>query len=111
MFLDDDINHGTQLYRIDKVNQMFRGRPAPHKQLGGEVLETYQHIHEYNLLNQLLNNDRKRGHFDVSQNLITMFAINKEILELIFDNKTNCPKMKDFELTQSIINNFNQRGE
>ena len=110
-FFDDDISHGTQLYRIDKVNPIFRGRPAPHKQLGGEILETYQHIHEYNLLNQVVNSDKKRGHFDVSQNLITMFEIDKDTLELIFDNKTKSPKPADFEKTENIVKRFYQGRE
>lgn len=76
---NDSINTATQIIRLEKDLGDF------HKQKGGEVIPQSVHIHLGNMINQLMTNDKNKGHFDIHKNYIFESALTSKQYESIFD--------------------------
>ena len=92
VFEGPDIRFGTQLFRIDKVPEMYRNRPSSHRQASGDVLVTNVHVHGYDLFDRVLintNRPSELGHSDISTNFTTDSQLGDNILELFVDQRCN----------------------
>ena len=77
-----------QLFRIDKVEDTYRGAPASHNLRGKEKIETTLHTHTYNLIDAVLKNltkDESLGKMDLSHIFPTTQGLDPKIIEEYFD--------------------------
>ena len=89
-FADPNSTNGIQLLRLDKVADMFKGKPASHNLRGKEKIETTMHIHKYNLVDAVLKNYQSPdslGKMDISYNFISVSKPNIYAAEELFNNK------------------------
>lgn len=87
-FPDQDANQAIQLFRIDKVEDMFKGAPASHNLRGKEKIVNTLHTHTYNLIDAVLKNHTKQeslGKMDLSHIFPTADAFDSKIIEEYFD--------------------------
>lgn len=88
-FCDKDLQHGIQLFRLDKVEDTFKGQPASHILRGGEKINSTLHTHTYNQIDATIKNidkDSALGNMDLSHNFITANDISLNIAEEMFNN-------------------------
>ncbi len=87
-FCDDQFKHGIQLFRTDKVEDLFKGMPASHILRGGEKLETTLHMHLYNIVDATLKNpekDTSLGAMDIAYKFLNPNNITIEAAEEFFN--------------------------
>lgn len=85
---DQEGEQPIQLFRIDKVEDMFKGAPASHNLRGKEKIETTLHTHTYNLIDAVLKNyskDESLGKMDLSHIFPTTEGLDPKIIEEYFD--------------------------
>lgn len=85
---DQEGQNPIQIFRIDKVESMFKGVPASHNLRGKEKIETTLHAHTYNLIDAVLKNynkDDSLGKMDLSHIFPTENVLDKKIIEEYFD--------------------------
>jgi hypothetical protein len=84
---DQEGEQPIQLFRIDKVEDMFKGAPASHNLRGKEKIETTLHAHTYNLIDAVLKNytkDESLGKMDLSH-IFPPNGLDYKIIEEYFD--------------------------
>ena len=87
-FGDQEADKGIQLFRIDKVEKMFKGAPASHNLRGKEKIENTLHAHSYNLVDAVLKNYNKAdslGKMDLSLIFPNPDNLDPQIIEEFFD--------------------------
>ncbi len=87
-FCDDQLKHGIQLFRTDKVEDLYRGMPASHILRGGEKIETTLHMHVYNLIDATIKNPEKEsslGAMDIAYKFLNPTNITLEAAEEFFN--------------------------
>ena len=87
-FADQEADKGIQLFRIDKVEKMFKGAPASHNLRGKEKIENTLHAHSYNLVDAVLKNYNKAdslGKMDLSLIFPNPDNLDSQIIEEFFD--------------------------
>lgn len=85
---DQEGEQPIQLFRIDKVEPMFKGAPASHNLRGKEKIETTLHAHTYNLIDATLKNyskDESLGKMDLSHVFADASGLDDKIIEEYFD--------------------------
>lgn len=85
---DQDGSQPIQIFRIDKVEDMFRGAPASHNLRGKENIKTTLHTHTYNLIDAVLKNYTKEeslGKMDLSHIFTSANAFDIKLIEEYFD--------------------------
>ena len=85
---DQEGEQPIQLFRIDKVEDMFKGAPASHNLRGKEKIETTLHAHSYNLIDAVLKNYTKEeslGKMDLSHVFSSANAFDSKLIEEYFD--------------------------
>ena len=86
---DQEGTQPIQLFRIDKVEDMFKGAPASHNLRGKEKIETTLHAHTYNLIDATLKNytkDESLGKMDLSHIFPVADGLDSKIVEEYFDH-------------------------
>lgn len=89
-YCDKDSQHGIQLLRTDKVENLFKGNPASHILRGGEKIFTLLHIHEYNLIDACIKNNSKQsslGNMDIAYNYLNPDNVSMNLAEEMFNQK------------------------
>lgn len=85
---DQDGEQPIQIFRVDKVEDMFKGAPASHNLRGKEKIETTLHAHSYNLIDAVLKNytkDESLGKMDLSHIFPTANGLDPKVIEEYFD--------------------------
>ncbi len=89
-FVDPNSEHAIQLLRLDKVADMYKGKPASHNLRGKEKIDSTMHIHKYNLIDAVLKNyqsPESLGKMDISYNFITGIKPDIYSAEQLFNDK------------------------
>lgn len=85
---DQEGEQPIQLFRIDKVEDLFKGAPASHNLRGKEKIETTLHAHTYNLIDAVLKNytkDESLGKMDLSHIFPVANGLDQKVIEEYFD--------------------------
>ena len=85
---NNDNENAIQLFRIDKVPDMFKGVVASHNLRGKEKIETNLHAHTYNLIDAVLKNIHRLdnlGKMDLSHIFPISEGLSRGMVEEIFD--------------------------
>ena len=85
---DQEGEQPIQLFRIDKVEDLFKGAPASHNLRGKEKIETTLHAHTYNLIDAVLKNytkDESLGKMDLSHIFPIANGLDQKVIEEYFD--------------------------
>jgi hypothetical protein len=87
-YCDEQLQHGIQLFRTDKVEPSFKGLPASHILRGGEKLYTSLHMHLYNVIDATLKHPDKAsslGAMDIAYNFLNPGNITIDSAEEFFN--------------------------
>lgn len=87
-FPDNEAQCAIQLFRIDKVEDLFKGAPASHNLRGKEKIENTLHAHTYNQIDAVLKNynkDESLGKMDLSHIFPVANGLDRKVVEEFFD--------------------------